>query len=392
MAGNVPVVAKAIHPSPRPTVGVLGAGQLARMLGEAASALGIEMHVLAAHDDDAATTVAHVSVGEPRGATLEAFARSVDVVTLDHELVDLDALGRAAAAGVVVAPSADAVRFAARKDHQRTEMARAGVPVPRHVVLVENDAVAIEAFAAAVGTAPVVKAAGGGYDGHGVVVCDSVTEATDVVSRLIASGPVVLEERVEILSEVAVVFVTGRDGRRLRWPTVRTVPENNMCAEVLYPSGLDTATESAAITVAERVADVVGAVGVLAVELLVTARGILLNEVATRPHNSAHWTIEGAVTSQFENHLRAVLGWPLGATEARARAVAMVNVVGAATPGDVVAALAVRGAHVHDYGKAFRPGRKLGHVTALGDELSGARVTAWAGATALHTAATKGST
>jgi 5-(carboxyamino)imidazole ribonucleotide synthase len=236
-----------------------------------------------------------------------------------------------------------------------------------------------------------VKAAGGGYDGRGVVVTDSVAHAREVARAMSVAGPVVLEERVEILSEIAVVFVTGRDGHRRRGPTVRTVPHNNMCAEVLFPSGLDDATEAEAVAVAERVADVVGAVGVLAVELLVTARGVLLNEVATRPHNSAHWTIEGSVTSQFENHLRAVLGWPLGSTDARAPAVAMVNVVGRDTPGDIASALAVRGAHVHDYGKEFRPGRKLGHVTALGDSLVTARVTAWAGADALRTAVTKGS-
>jgi 5-(carboxyamino)imidazole ribonucleotide synthase len=387
----VAVVAKATNPLPQARVGVVGGGQLARMMGEAASALGIELHVLAAHADDPAAAVARVTVGEPHGEALFDFARSVDAVTLDHELVDLDALARAEAAGAVVAPSAAAVRFAARKDYQRTEMARHGVPVPRHVVLRTFDARAVEAFAVQVGGPPVVKAAGGGYDGRGVVVSDTVADAVAAARELGAAGPVVLEERVEIVSEVAVVFVTGRDGSRRRWPTVRTVPENNMCAEVLFPCGLESATEATAIAVAERVADGVGAVGVLAVELLVTPSGVLLNEVATRPHNSAHWTIEGAVTSQFENHLRAVLGWPLGATEARARAVAMVNIVGGSTPGSMADALSIRGAHVHDYGKIFRPGRKLGHVTALDDDVAAARVTAWAGAFALHTAATKGS-
>lgn len=385
----VAVVAKAIHTSPRPTVGVVGAGQLARMMAEAASPLGVDLHVLAARPDDAATGLAAVTVGEPVGEGLVHFATSVDVVTLDHELVDLTALARAAERGATVAPSPAAVLFAARKDHQRRIMAERGVPVPRHAVLEAPDAAEVERFAAAIGHAPVVKSAGGGYDGRGVAVCDTVAEAREAAAAMGASGAVVLEERVTFSAEAAVVFVTDRDGARVRYPVVRTTQQNNMCAEVRYPSGLDEATEDEAVAVATTVADVVGAVGVLAVELLVTASGVLLNEVATRPHNSAHWTIEGCVTSQFENHLRAVLGWPLGSTAPRAGAAVMVNVAGADEPGSVASALAVEGAHVHDYGKEFRPGRKLGHVTALADEVGRARVTAWAGARALGTVLTR---
>lgn len=359
------------------------------MMAEAASPLGVDLHVLAARPDDAATALAAVTVGEPVGEGLVHFATSVDVVTLDHELVDLAALARAAERGATVAPSPAAVLFAARKDHQRRVMAERGVPVPRHVVLDAPDGGAVERFAAAIGHAPVVKAAGGGYDGRGVVVCDTVAEAREAAAAMGASGAVVLEERVTFTAEAAVVFVTGRDGTRVRYPVVRTTQQNNMCAEVRYPSGLDEATEDEAVAVATRVADVVGAVGVLAVELLVTPSGVLLNEVATRPHNSAHWTIEGCVTSQFENHLRAVLGWPLGSPAPRAGAAVMVNVAGADAPGSVASALAVEGAHVHDYGKEFRPGRKLGHVTALADEVQRARVTAWAGARALGTVLTR---
>jgi 5-(carboxyamino)imidazole ribonucleotide synthase len=365
-------------------VGVIGAGQLARMMAEAASAMGIELVVLATSvDDGACATASRTVVGQPDDvASLENLAAAVDVITLDHELVDLSLLGELAKS-IPVYPSPTAVRFASHKDHQRRAMVAAGVAVPRHLIVDVIDPAAVRAFCESC-DGVVVKAATGGYDGRGVAVAHNVVDAMALIVEFNARGPVVVEERLELLGEFAALIVTDTEGHHERWPLVRTIQRDGMCAETQFPAGLDTATELAAMELADLVASVVNAVGVLAVELFLTSRGWLLNEVATRPHNSGHWTIEGATTSQFENHLRAVAGLPLGATTTVASAVAMVNVVGH-QPGDLTAALAVPGVHVHDYGKAYRAGRKLGHVTVVGDDLEGARVRAWKGAEALGT-------
>jgi 5-(carboxyamino)imidazole ribonucleotide synthase len=384
-------VPKDTQPRAPRAVGVIGGGQLARMLAEAASELGVHLVALCANGDDAAAaTATRTIVGGPSDPrAVRELAGSVDALTLDHELVDLELLDELVAEGVAVRPSPAAVRFAARKDHQRAALSAAGVPVPRFAVVDGADDGAFDAFCAGLDGPPVVKAARGGYDGRGVVVPATLEAARDAVRELRQFSPVVLEERLDLLGELSVLVVTGADGQRRHWPVVRTIQRDSMCAEVLFPSGLAEDVERDALEVAERVADLVGAVGVLAVELFVTARGVLVNEVATRPHNSGHWTIEGAVTSQFENHLRAVLGLPLGSTEPTAAAAVMVNVVGSARPGDLAAALALEGVHVHDYGKPWRPGRKLGHVTVLGGDPERARVRAWEGAEALGTSLAK---
>lgn len=372
-------------------VGLVGGGQLARMCGEAASALGIEVVVLAAHREDAAADVAHeVLVGAPTDpAALGALADRVDAVTFDHELVDLEAVTALERAGHVVAPSAAALRFAADKAHQRRNLAAAGLPVPHHVVLegdLEADLEALDRFSEALGHVPVAKAARGGYDGRGVVVADDAAEVRAACRRWRASGvAVVLEERVAFRAELAALLAQGRDGDVVHWRTVRTTQVDGMCREIRVPGGVDDATDAAATALARQVATACGVVGVLAVELFDRGGDLVVNELATRPHNSGHWTIEGAATSQFENHLRAVLGLPLGGTEPTAPAIATVNVVGGTEPGDLAAALHVRGAHVHRYGKAPRPGRKLGHVTVLGDDEADVAERAWAAAAALGT-------
>jgi 5-(carboxyamino)imidazole ribonucleotide synthase len=373
----------------RADVGVVGAGQLARMLIESASALGVDVAVLAATEHDAALGTASRSlIGSPSDATsLLELAELSRVVTVDHEQVDLDALSKLEELGHVVRPSASALTHAARKDHQRRAMSDAGVDIPDFMVMESYDDDVLTDFAAALGAAPVVKAARGGYDGRGVVVAEDLDDARLAARQMLGHGPILLEEPLELLGEYAVLVATGPDGERRHWPVVRTLAHSHMCAEVHFPSGLGGDLEAGAVELARRVADVVGAVGVLAVELFHTKDGLVLNEVATRPHNSGHWTIEGARTSQFENHLRAILGLPLGATGPVDSAAVMVNVVGADRPGDLAGALGVDGAHVHMYGKAWRPGRKLGHVTVIGDDLHEARMRAWSSADRLGTVA-----
>jgi 5-(carboxyamino)imidazole ribonucleotide synthase len=373
------------------SLGVIGAGQLARMMAESASELGIELVVLAANPDDSACAVStHVIVGEASdGERMGELARRVDAITLDHELVDLDVLECIRSRGVDVHPSVEAVRFAADKQHQRESFAAAGVAVPRFLVLEQWNESAYDDFVHTLTSPPVIKAARGGYDGRGVVLAASFDLARTLAESWCNDVVVIVEEKLELLGELAALIVTSATGERRSWPVVRTVQHDGMCSEVRFPCGFDETVINEATALANKVANVVCAVGVLAVEMFVTDRGVLVNEVATRPHNSGHWTIEGSVTSQFENHVRAVLGLPLGDTSHVAPAAVMVNLVGDSSPGDLAQALAVRGAHIHDYGKQWRPGRKLGHVTVIDDDQASAHVRAWEAAKAFATSATK---
>ncbi len=385
------------------TLGIVGAGQLARMMVEAASALGIRTAVLAAGGDDAAAPVAgEVLVGEATdGRSLRSLAALSDVVTFDHEQVDLRLLDDLEREGVQLRPAVETLRVAVDKGEMRERLAAAGLPVPRYEVLgVAGDrgrgpdelAAAIAAFAAQ-GRWPVVaKAARGGYDGKGVWVLDGEEDARALCEDAVRAGtPLLVETHVDIDLELAVVIARGRDGTSVSWPPVETAQVDGVCREVRYPGRLHPDLADRATDLGREVAAVVGLTGVLAVELFASSGRLLVNEIAARPHNSAHWTIEGAATSQFENHVRAVLGLPLGDTSPVAAHVASVNVFGSTSAGGgdpsagMSQALAVRGAHVHLYGKQPRPGRKLGHVTVCGDDPADVRARAWAAARALGT-------
>ncbi len=372
------------HGSALSRVGVVGGGQLARLLGEA-DRPGISLTVLAGADEPAVATCDEVVVGDARDETaLRTLAERVDVITFDHELVDLDQLARLEDEGVLLRPGPGALRAAVDKSFQRQLFAGAGLPLPRFVVVDSPHDARLTEFLDRVDTTPVVKAARGGYDGRGVVFTTGRDDARAAVERL--GGDVVVEEHLALRGEVAQLLVRGADGQVVTYPLVTTVQRDGQCAEVRYPC--DTGHEVEAAALAARVAELIGAVGVLAVEFFVTDAGLLINEVALRPHNTGHWTIEGARTSQFTNHLAAVTGRPLGPTTPTAAHVVMVNVVGGAEPpppdwsrprhhGDVA---------VHDYAKTWRPGRKLGHVTAWGDDAASTRVRAWREARAVGTA------
>ncbi len=390
----------------RGVIGIVGAGQLARMMCEAASALAIPVVVLAERTDDAAALVApEVAAGTPTdAAAMQALAGRCDVVTFDHEQVDLDILGSLERAGVTVRPGARTLRMAVDKAEMRATFDEAGLPCPPYAALGTPGAdgvglrelhARLVGFAGAHGWPVVVKAARGGYDGKGVWPVATPEAALEVCERAAASAtPLLVEAHVDIDAELAVVVARRPGGETVAWPAVETAQLDGVCREVLYPGRLDAEVTRRAADLAQEVAAVVDAVGVLAVELFWSEGQLLVNEIAARPHNSAHWTIEGARTSQFENHLRAVLDLPLGDTSPAAPAVASVNVFGsdlgsadgaldpAVTLGD---ALGVPGAHVHLYGKVARPGRKLGHVTVCGDDPGDVRARAWAAARALGT-------
>ena len=370
----------------RPTVGIVGAGQLARMAQQAAIPLGIELHVLAeSAEDSAAQVIPGVFLGDYRVLEdLQRFAKSTDVLTFDHELPDPEHLAALAAEGYRMHPSPRAKRFAQDKLHQRQELSLRGFPVPPFAEV--HDATDIERFSAAHGWPVVLKLPRGGYDGRGVFVVSDTASAAAALEE-VPSGALLAEALVPLLREVAVLVVRRPSGEAVAWPLIETVQVDGILRELIVPAPLDPARAEQARRLGLRIAEAIDLTGVMAVELFDTGDALLINELACRPHNSGHWTIEGSVTSQFANHLRAVLDWPLGATTQLAPAVVTVNVLGrsdgTAPDEGMLRALAVPGIGVHMYGKSARPGRKLGHVTALAEDVDTARDRARAAAAAL---------
>ena len=371
-----------------PVVGMVGGGQLSRMTHQASIALGLSLKVLADATHDSAALVANgVTVGDHTSLEdLRAFARGCEVVTFDHEHVPGGLLEALEHDGLTIHPGSAALRHAQDKVVMRERLAALGVPVPPFTpVATVRD---IEGFAQHVGWPLVLKAATGGYDGHGVWVVHSAGEAAEVVAggiRLVA------EQLMPLRRELAAVVARSPYGQGAAWPVVETVQSGGICVEVVAPApGLSEELALEAQGLALRLADELAVVGILAVELFETADGLVVNELAMRPHNSAHWTIEGSRTSQFEQHLRAVLDYPLGATTSTAPWVVMANVLG----GEADSPDLDRRLHllygrdpalkVHLYGKTIRPGRKIGHVTALGSDLADVRGRARAGAAYLR--------
>lgn len=368
-----------------PTVAMVGAGQLARMTHQAAIALGQSLRILAGSSDESAALVAtDVQLGDHTDlGALRRVAKGATALTFDHEHVPLEHLEVLALEGVSVYPPPSALRYAQDKLAMRRRMDELGLPNPpwSHVVAPE-DAVA---FGAQHNWPVVVKTARGGYDGKGVWTVNNAEDALRLCTELLAAGAQVLvEQRVPLVRELAAVVARSPYGQVSAWPVVETVQRDGICVEVLAPApDLDEDLAVAAQHLAITVATELGVVGVLAVELfqVETPEGhrLIINELAMRPHNSGHWTIEGAVTSQFEQHLRAVLDYPLGATTQIAPAVVMANVLAGAPGGmsvdERIHHLFARdpSIKVHLYGKEPRTGRKIGHVTALGENMAAVR-------------------
>ncbi|WP_090067288.1 5-(carboxyamino)imidazole ribonucleotide synthase [Lentzea flaviverrucosa] len=362
-----------------PVVGMIGGGQLARMTHQAAIPLGQSLRVLAVSENDPAALVARdVVLGTHTDLeALRSFAKGCEVVTFDHEHVPQDHLRALVAEGVKVHPGPDALQFAQDKLKMRVRLAELGLPVPPFAEV--HEVRDVLRFGAEHGWPCVLKAIRGGYDGRGVWMLNTPQSAERVVPELLESGtPLMVEQCVPMRRELAAVVARSPFGQGAAWPVVETVQSDGICVEVLAPApALDGAD---AQELALKVAEALGVVGVLAVELFETADGVVVNELAMRPHNSGHWSIEGARTSQFEQHLRAVLDYPLGRTDLMAPAVVMANVLGATEtpamgPDERVHHLFARypDAHVHLYGKEERPGRKIGHVTFLGNDMTEVR-------------------
>lgn len=356
-----------------PVVGMVGGGQLARMTHEAGIPLGIKFKLLSdTPQDSAAQVVSDVVIGDYRDLdTLREFARGCDVITFDHEHVPTEHLRALEADGIPVRPGPDALVHAQDKGVMRAKLDSIGVPCPRHRIVSDVDDVA--AFAAEGDGFPVIlKTVRGGYDGKGVWFVRSLEEAADPFR---AGVPVLAEEKVDFVRELAANVVRSPHGQAVAYPVVESQQVDGVCDTVIAPApGIAEELALQAGELALRIAKELGVVGHLAVELFETRDGrILVNELAMRPHNSGHWTQDGAITSQFANHVRAVLDLPLGDPRPRAKWTVMANVLGGDYPDMYSAYLHCMARDpqlkIHMYGKDVKPGRKVGHVNTYGDDL-----------------------
>ncbi len=377
--GLAPGAIYGYHSAAMIRIGIFGGGQLAQMLTQAAIALGIETTIFErVADSPAGRFTRHEIVGEwDDPVALDHFATQCDLVTLENEFVDAAILASLEAHGMPVYPSAATLRVVQDKLWQKERIAAAGLALPafRPVAAPEE----VLAAAETLGWPMVLKARRNGYDGYGNATLRDPAAVPPAWERLTGDGsPLLVEAWVPFARELAVMVVRGRDGETRAYPVVETVQRDHICHIVRAPAAMSAAEATAATELAVRAVQAVDGIGIFGVELFELPDGrVLYNEMAPRPHNSGHYSIEGCVTSQFENHLRAVLGWPLGATTMRAPAAVMVNLLGrrSGTVGrDALrAALAVPGAHLHLYGKRkTRIGRKMGHVTVLGESLAAA--------------------
>ncbi len=360
-------------------IAVVGGGQLARMMAPAATAMGVTLRVLVESAEESASLSSHeVVVGLPGDATaVRALLAEPcpDVVTWEHEHIPAEVFALAAELGVAARPGASALLFARDKIAMRERLDSLGLPMPAWRVVETEDEV--EAFVAVHGGVGVLKTSMGGYDGKGVRIVRNPADAVDWIAMAADGGPpLLIEEKVAYDREVAIQVARRPSGEMRFWPLVESIQTDGVCAEVIAPApGLSIALQAEAERIARLVATELDVTGVLAVEMFEVGGRLLINELAMRPHNSGHWSIEGSVTSQFEQHVRAVLDWPLGDTSALAPVTVMANVLGGSREHLVTAwpGLTDPGIKVHLYGKSVRPGRKVGHVTCMGEHVDEVR-------------------
>lgn len=366
-----------------PRVGVIGGGQLARMMQPVAINLGIQLRVLCSSPDDSAAQVVPDSVLADQtdiSAVLD-FAKGCDVITFDHEHVPGYVLAALVDAGHNVQPNPKALQFAQDKLMMRAALTEAGIACPRWKQI--SNAQQLEDFALTVGWPLILKSAKGGYDGKGVWLVETLAQGLEVISDIQAHGQEVLaEECVPFVRELAAQVARSPHGQCVAYPVVQSTQTNGICHEVVAPApDLSENRAVAAQELALRIAALLDVTGMLAVELFDTGSELLVNELAMRPHNSGHWSMDGSVTSQFENHLRAVLDLPLGSPAQVTPFAIMVNLLGQDLD-DLHSAfrhVMARdpGVKVHLYGKAVKQGRKIGHVNVIGDNLSDLTQRAW---------------
>jgi len=367
-------------------VGVIGGGQLARMMIAPASNLGIDLKVLAEQENSSAR-LATTLVGDFNDvAAVLDFAKTVDVITFDHEHVPMAVLEQLEQQGISVQPPSKALAHAQNKHVMRKALDKIGAPNP--IWSAVATATELDEFISEHGPEVIVKTPIGGYDGKGVRVVSSSLQVLDWLSEPMLfslGGQLLVEQKVQFKRELAQLSARNQSGEFVSWPVVETRQKNGVCSEVISPApNLSAEVSEQAVQIAKLISESLGVTGTLAVEMFETATGeILVNELAMRPHNSGHFTIEGSVTSQFEQHLRAVLNLPLGKTDPLKPIAVMANVLGASDSknfmdnfGAVMTTFPQ--AKIHSYGKTPRLGRKLGHVTVVGEDLDACLQTAQA--------------
>lgn len=375
-----------------PRLGIVGGGQLAKMTALAGLQLGCDVVVLERNNySPAANLAAHSIVGDwDNPEALLKLASQVDVVTLENEFVNADSLRTLEDAGYRLYPTSRSIALVQDKFVQKQTLAAVGLSVPRFEAVAS--ATEVEQAAATLGWPILLKARRNAYDGKGNATLRSAADVAAAWKKLggDTGRELFVEEFCDFTTELAVMVTRGRDGASVCYPVVETVQRDHICHVVKAPAPVPAEVAARAVDVAQRAVVAVGAVGSFGVEMFLTRDGgIVVNELAPRVHNSGHFTIEACRCSQFENHVRAVLGWPLGSTAMVAPAAVMVNLLGTAKaaghPHGIERALAVPGAHVHIYGKvASGPGRKMGHVTALGATLDDAFAVAQQAAAEIH--------
>lgn len=350
-------------------VGIIGGGQLARMLAIASHPLGITPVVLSPEADCAAAPVAQVVVGDQRERrALLRLAERVDLVTLEHEFVAAHDLLWLAEQGISVRPGGKTLALIQDKLRQHHHLAAAGLPLADYK---ESDPQTL-------GFPLVLKAREAGYDGHAVAIIPNAAVLATFQKQW-RSKPHYFEAYIPFSQELAVMVARRANGDVVSYPVTTTVQHNHVCDHTLTPATVATELAERATALALQAVEAVEAVGIVGVELFLTSAGdILINELAPRPHNSGHYTLEGCVTSQFEQHLRAICDWPLGSVALRG-SVVMANLLGVDKPLSPPAqALDSSDTHLHWYGKGHRPQRKLGHITAIATDLDTAKAQAFA--------------
>ena len=357
-------------------IGVIGGGQLARMMIAPASNLGIELKVLAETENSSAALATTVVGDFTDLETVTNFAKTVDVITFDHEHVPLAILDQLEQQGISVQPSSKALAHAQNKLVMRRALEKIGAPNPIWEEV--STASQLDQFIKEHGPEVIVKTPIGGYDGKGVRVVSSSSQVSDWLEEAMISslgGSLLVEQKVQFKRELAQLSARNPNGDFASWPVVETRQQNGVCSEVLSPAPNVSAELSArAVEIAKLISESLGVTGNLAVEMFETAEGeLLVNELAMRPHNSGHFTIEASVTSQFEQHLRAVLNLPLGKTDSLKPVAVMANLLGVSESQNFMDNYAqvmsnFPGIKIHSYGKAPRPGRKLGHITVVGED------------------------
>ncbi len=345
-----------------PRVGVIGAGQLARMMVAPATALGVDLLLFAQDTHDSGAQITHHVVGDYTNLSqVLDFARQCDVVTFEHELIPLSVIKGLEAEGIKVYPPSSAFVFSQDKAAMREKLA--SFPAP-HSQVISNSA-EVKEF-------PVIaKSISGGYDGRGVWKVDSSAQLEEILNH---TTPLLIEELVPFDTEISVMVARSPHGQATSWAPVETVQQDGICIMTITPAQkISAVVAEEAQKLALEIAQSVGVVGVMAVEMFVKGDQLFINELAMRPHNSGHWSIEGSVTSQFEQHLRAILDLPLGSPAMNHKFAVMGNVLGGEKTDMYRPYLHLMARtptlHFHQYKKDVRPGRKIGHVTACGDDL-----------------------